>query len=1514
MPLSTNQSMPSLRDITGRFTMLKGFWALALLFVLAITPIAGNAAHGDVYNIFFTEDMISYDSREGYDIVRLAGGEFITQEGHPMLPTYMVAISIPYDSRVESFEIVPIQVERISGDFWILPGRLPSRMSSVDSQGPLEPNEAIYSASEPYPSLIGEFAGEGSMAGHRIASFLLHPVRFTPADRMLELVRHVRIEVSLEPRQSPLEIPAENALRERLFTQRVKQLVINPEAVEQHATVRGGIPLQGETVDYLVIADSALAGHFQPLVDWKTKKGLKCESISTASIYATYSGADNKEKIRNCIKDYYINHGTVYVLLGGDTGDIPARETYCNIASQNLTEEEKHLPCDLYYSDLDGDWNAGGDPAEWGEHPADSVDMYADVYVGRVPAADTSDVSNFVDKILIYEGSSSGSDTLPTDYILDMLFMAEYLDGSTNGGVAKNIIDDDYVPSRYDPITKLYESRGNLDEATAIDSLNAGQSIVNHVGHAYYNNLSIGDDYLLRSDFDYLTNAPKFGVFYSTGCYASAIDYNTISEHWINSTGGGGVGFVGNSRLGWYTPGEPDVGHSNLYDRRFFWALFSMGYCNQGVTHAEAKDIYVGASKSGVYFRYCLYGLNLLGDPEMPIWTDTPENLNVAHNSLVPIGTSLFEVSVSSEESPVEGAVVCLWKGDEVYLVDETNASGVASFNPDPSTTGAMLITVTKHNYLPHEGSATVVEPYEIVLYSDFLGPGFPSGYADSLWRDRAKVIIGDSVYTTPVDTTLTLCQDTVIVYAPSFSSCSRDDVGLIGHGAYDHWSCAGDTILLTGGGVDTLTVYYDITSAYVGGSPPHVTNSLETMMDDWVGEGDTLLVQAGTYECSDLEIDRSMTMISASGRQYTTLYCDGCDAMVKCDSVSGATIGSSYHGFTFETRDELSYYVYLKDSDNISVASNEFEEDGVSNFRYIDGGVCVDRCRDVDISSNKFPYGWLHAVEAQTDTNLTIYGNDFYYYSATQRIGNPRLYLQSCKDVGIYCNALWRPDQVAFPVIKLDACSGDIVIGGDLAHGNELRYAYVEVVTAGPPRIDGECNYWGWMNYSDLYDELDEESGGRLDFVPWANGVLGLKYVPFDGEETYVYVPEDSVALCPAGDFDPLVMTLRVRNSLGNPVEGMWCDDVEALWIEADPETLFPCGEWTLFDGLKTNSSGNATDTASTMGGCGLIEIVGLEGIALSDTAIIEVHSPDCQGDGVVDLVDFGHFASRYLTTDTCCDYDFSGLVDMVDYGEFASHFTHSCPIGTQGNHIDLVGEDGSSWEAARLLAADGRDHVVAGAGLVRFGVYVPAGQRKGLRVVELAVHCDGSVACPVHWDSEGLHMLRIGAEGQTFIATEVREARRGGERELIGILGFETLGTVVDFVPRLDFMRGATASGDLIDLVGEILPLIPGADVTAEYALKPLLKLGNNPAAGSVVVRFGAGVEDGRRLRLDVYDVRGRLVSRPFEGLNDGVIHTVEIGLSGPDLKLDSPGVYFVQLSADGRRVCREKVVLLQ
>jgi hypothetical protein len=104
----------------------------------------------------------------------------------------------------------------------------------------------------------------------------------------------------------------------------IKEMVINPEDVELISLPN---PLQTRSVDpgdydYVVITQSSWVDDFQPLADWKTKKGIPANIVTTSWIYSTYSGSNNQAKIRAFVIDAQTNWGTVFFLLGGDTGVI----------------------------------------------------------------------------------------------------------------------------------------------------------------------------------------------------------------------------------------------------------------------------------------------------------------------------------------------------------------------------------------------------------------------------------------------------------------------------------------------------------------------------------------------------------------------------------------------------------------------------------------------------------------------------------------------------------------------------------------------------------------------------------------------------------------------------------------------------------------------------------------------------------------------------------------------------------------------------------------------------------------------------------------------------------------------------------------------------------------------------------------------------------------------------------------------------------------------------------------
>jgi len=636
---------------------------------------------------------------EQYDLISIPGLDLTREVSLPCLPVKTVSFYIPRGKDVKQVRLESIESATLPGAYFIMPAQpeLPL-MPGVEQEAVL-PDEAVYSSSQAYPvSAISEVR-TGYMAGRKIASVSVFPLQYLPAEREVILNSGMELVVELTDAAYEAPVPRETETVRKLRNSVVENLVSNGDDV--YADFTGGTLDPSAATEYLIISLENHADEYELLREWKTRKGIPAEIITTADVLVAYSGRDDAEKVRNCILDYYLNHGTAWILVTMAAPKAKIRGCYCSVGGT----VDYGIPCDLYFADLDGDWNGDGDGL-WGEI-ADGVDLYSDVWVGRIPCNTGVAVAVAVDKILTYEGFYP----YPADYQLGMLFLAEYADAQTDGGIAKSLIDTESVPARFSPITKLYESSGNLNKTSALAALNAGQGIVNHDGHGNNSLISIGPNVLNKEDAMALTNAPRYSVLYTVACDPGNFEglFGCFGRSFIESPGGGGF-FVGNSRYGWYWPGNPGYGTGEVYDREFFKSMFTRGHQHLGIIHADAKAQRVPSSQYNGTDRWTQFTSNLFGCPETPVWVDTPLTLLASHDASIDPGTQSFTVSVTNAGSPLTGAKVCLWKKNDLYEVAETAGDGLVSFTISPVDSGDMMVTVTRNGYMPYVGATWVSE------------------------------------------------------------------------------------------------------------------------------------------------------------------------------------------------------------------------------------------------------------------------------------------------------------------------------------------------------------------------------------------------------------------------------------------------------------------------------------------------------------------------------------------------------------------------------------------------------------------------------------------------------------------------------------------------------------------------------------------------------------------------------------------------------------------------------------
>jgi hypothetical protein len=237
---------------------------------------------------------------------------------------------------------------------------------------------------------------------------------------------------------------------------------------------------------------------------------------------------------------------------------------------------------------------------------------------------------------------------------------------------------------------------------------------------------------------------------------------------------------------------------SDLYGQEFFASLFTRDLVHAGAVHADAKHQFVGAAASSDYMLYAMYELNLLGDPEMPVWTDTPVELSVTHPDVVEASGDAATVTLSVEAagSPVEGATVCVASADgAVYEVARTDPSGDATVTFDPGSATDVTVTVTAKNCVPYgssvgvEGGGTGIddgaEPARITaLHQNYPNPFNPATSLAFSLAGREHVTI--SVYDVTGRRVAVLLNEDIEPGTSSVRWDGRDDAGVeVASGTY---------------------------------------------------------------------------------------------------------------------------------------------------------------------------------------------------------------------------------------------------------------------------------------------------------------------------------------------------------------------------------------------------------------------------------------------------------------------------------------------------------------------------------------------------------------------------------------------------------------------------------------------------------------------------------------------------------------------------------------------------------
>jgi hypothetical protein len=688
--------------------------------LLIVLPGVLVAATGNLTRTFeFNQDDFVFGKVNGYDVISLVGtnggqslgvaqgsakaqspfaaGYSTSEPGYPNLPLAVYNVVIPPDAEVTGVDVVSVSTTPVSGELNIHPSQRPqaltegtrprsdarnaSRMCPQMNTAFVEPDAKAYASSQAYPADMVRFTRSGMMGGYRIAGIHVVPLRYYAVQKRLEMV--TRIEVAVRYERNRHEAVRLDKSQVELMGQNVRALVINPEQVAGWAP-QTKLPIDS-IYDMIVITSTARAANFQPFVNWKTRRGIKAVVMRTESIYSRYTGRDNPEKIRNCVRDYWQNHGLKWVLLGGDDGIVPVRT--CRLTVEG---NEEDIATDMYYADLQYSWDSNSNGV-FGEME-DSVDLFYDVFIGRAPVDNASHVVTFFAKDTMYEKHQDTTRLKRALYGSTMLF------DPYHGRVINHIMANTFPPGW------THAHLEDPNDGVYADSMSSGFQLAHVAAHGNAQTFSVLWDYEVSG----LTNGlTRLNFVNSMACESGWFDGDEcLAEALVKASNGGCIACMLNTRYGFGYP--PALGPSELLDLQFY-RYFVQGYATQfGTIGMLSKDYYRSLAMDQEVWRWCVFELTLFGDPTLFVWSEKPKTLTVTKPDSVPTGIQVVRVTVKNGNTPVKGALVCLSKGSETYARAWTNSQGWVDLLVAPTTTGDLDLSVSAQNYYPYDGLVPV--------------------------------------------------------------------------------------------------------------------------------------------------------------------------------------------------------------------------------------------------------------------------------------------------------------------------------------------------------------------------------------------------------------------------------------------------------------------------------------------------------------------------------------------------------------------------------------------------------------------------------------------------------------------------------------------------------------------------------------------------------------------------------------------------------------------------------------
>lgn len=666
---------------------------LSLIFLLITSLVNGQA--GNTYKFKLGEKtenseiiasgrsvIIYYSLPEiGFTVLTNENGSFyrIHAPGHvqtsvpgkPEIPVFSRLINVPgectYTVRITNVRSEKIYPGRNNISGILYPAQEGETKDPQRKKPQFTIDKKTYSKRNLLSADTVSIVSAGTVRGKNIANLMISPVRYNPHSNMLDVITSMKIEID--------------------FTGSGETTKSLPESQIFKKTLGKGILNYNESSDIptwsdhparmVILTDTAFRHQLKPFINWKTIKGLKLDILYKGADYAGETYAE----IKNTLSVLYNsstpdNPPPEYLLIVGNTDKIPYYGT------ENVT--------DMYYGEFDG-----------------NGDYFPEMFIGRLPVADTSELKSVVDKLIAYEkfeypDTNRFHENAMITSGYDASY-ANYMNGQVKYAITNYLTPENNINEYH----FYYPQTQAVHKDSVMNLIDNGMSFVNYTGHGSATAwLHINID---TSDVNKMNNSNMYPFVISNACMTSRFNMKSLGNRMVVSKEKGAIGFIGCS-------------NDSFWNEDFYWAI---GVCTPSDnptyettgpgaldrlfhTHGESQSdwyttmgqiVYSGnlsvSSSTSPRKKYYWETYNLVGDPSTIPIIGTPERFKTELPDTLPNGIKSWSLVIDP------GSYIAVSHSGILWDASHASPSGTVTLTLPGLSEDSCLVVLTGQNKIP---------------------------------------------------------------------------------------------------------------------------------------------------------------------------------------------------------------------------------------------------------------------------------------------------------------------------------------------------------------------------------------------------------------------------------------------------------------------------------------------------------------------------------------------------------------------------------------------------------------------------------------------------------------------------------------------------------------------------------------------------------------------------------------------------------------------------------------------